>query len=187
MSQVLTGQTMGEITSDIPGVIRILVTKDTVDKFGQGVVVVPAQTIVIAQQTGRPEYGDARLPIEVHQLEFPTGEVAVLQGTAGDASGNQGLTGTVNNHWGQLIGAAGLSAVLSLGARLPLGDTSSYHSTLPQQLADQFGNAINRAGQGMVQRGLQVKPTITIPAGVPATVQLSQNISFQTKPVVATR
>jgi type IV secretory pathway VirB10-like protein len=186
-SQVLTGQTLGAITSDIPGVIRILVTKDVTDKFGQGVVVVPAQTIVIAQQTGRPEYGDARLQIEVQQLEFPTGEVAVLTGTAGDTSGNQGLTGKVNNHWGQVIGAAGLSAVLSLGARLPLGDTASYHSTMPQQLADQFGNAINRAGQGVVQRSLQVKPTITIPAGVPVTVQLAQNISFQTTPVVATR
>jgi type IV secretory pathway VirB10-like protein len=186
-SQVLTGQTLGAITSNIPGVIRILVTKDVTDKFGQGVVVVPAQTIVIAQQTGRPEYGDARLQIEVQQLELPTGEVAVLTGTAGDASGNHGLTGKVNNHWGQVIGAAGLSAILSLGARLPLGDTTSYQSTMPQQLADQFGNAMNRAGQGVVQRSLQVKPTITIPAGVPVTVQLTQNLSFQTKPVVATR
>jgi hypothetical protein len=39
----------------------------------------------------------------------------------------------------------------------------------------------------VVQRSLQVKPTITIPAGVPVTVQLAQNISFQTKPVVAIR
>jgi len=47
-------------------------------------------------------------------------------------------------------------------------------------VAGNAGGSIAGSGQQVVQRELNVSPTITIKYGTPVTVQLTENVNFQT-------
>jgi type IV secretion system protein TrbI len=180
-SQVLNGLLQHAINSDQPGLVRILVTEEVQDRFGQGQVLVPQYTILLGAQDGKVAYGQSRLGITIDSMEFPNGTVVTLsQAKGGDDTGATGVAGSVNNHWGKVILGAGITALLSVGTRVPAGNTSGYVATIPQDVASNAGQSISQSGAQIVQRQLNVSPTITIPAATPVTVQLSQNVSFQT-------
>ena len=73
-----------------------------------------------------------------------------------------------------------LSAALSVGSRAVAGSPTGFQPTLEQEFARDVGSSFNQTGQQIVRQRLDVPPTITIPYGTPVTVQLSENVSFQT-------
>jgi len=70
------------------------------------------------------------------------------------------------------LGAVVLSSVLTIGTRLPAGDVAPgrFFPTLGQEGAQDVGQGIGRAGQQVVQRQLQIQPTITIRPGFAITI-----------------
>jgi len=108
--------------------------------------------------------------------------VSLAKSKLTDKSGAVGGAGDVNNHYAKLGIAAVLSAVLNVGARSVAGNQTGFAPTIEQQTASDIGSSINRSGQSIVQRELQVSPTITIKAGTEVAVQLQENISFTQPP-----
>jgi type IV secretory pathway VirB10-like protein len=47
--------------------------------------------------------------------------VLAWTGQAGDAQGATGLPGEVDNRWGNILASVGISALLSIGSRIPAG------------------------------------------------------------------
>jgi type IV secretion system protein VirB10 len=169
--------------------MRLMVTADVVDKFQSGLVLIPQYSYLHGQQTdGGVQYGQTRLGMTLEGLEFPDGTYLVLgKAKAGNQSGAVGLTGSVNNHWVQVGVSAVLTAALSIGSRAPFGSPSGLQQNLPQEFAQDAGSSVNRSGQQIVQRSLSVHPTITLAHGTAVTVQLLDNISLQTPPVITNR
>jgi type IV secretory pathway VirB10-like protein len=184
-SQVINGLLQHAVNSDQPGRILVTVTEEVTDKFAQGHVLLPQYTTLIAKQAGRPSYGQTSLPITVERAELPDGSVLALPGTQlGESGGSTGVQGQVNNHYGKLGLAAILTATLSIGSRSVGGNTQGYQPTLTQEFAKDIGGSVNRTGQQIIDRELNIPPTIMIPAGTPITVQLSENVSLQTPPTI---
>jgi len=182
-SQTIPGLLLGAINSDIPGQIKILVTRDVTDKLGQGHVLIPQQAIVLGHQSGKAVYGQNRIQVDLEEMEFPDGTVlSFAKGGLADRSGAMGTAGHVQNHIGSLLAAAGVSAVLSVGIRSPFGNTQGFQATMPQQLTDAAGQSVSQSGQAIVQRELQRAPTITVPAGVEVTLSLLENLSLAHPP-----
>jgi type IV secretion system protein VirB10 len=101
-----------------------------------------------------------------------------------DRSGALGAAGKVNNHYVKLEIGALLSAALNIGTRGPFGNTSNFQPTLPQEYARDVGSNFSQVGQSIVDRSLNIPPTITLKAGTPVTIQLTENVSFATPPTV---
>ncbi len=178
--QVIYGTTLGEINSSIPGHIRIMVTRPVTDILGQGRVIVPQHSLIIAKQEGRPGFGESRLRLAVEKIRFPDGTVVEVGGQIADRSGAAGLGGKVNNHYVKIGAAAFLSAALTVGTRGAFGNTRSFQETLPQQFAREAGQDIAASGRSIIDRSLNIPPTITEEAGAQVTIQFEENISFQT-------
>jgi type IV secretion system protein VirB10 len=160
-----------------------MLTEAVTDVLGQGVELLPQGALLIGKQQGATQYGDSRLPLAIDEAQFPDGTVvAFTQAKVGDSRGAAALEGSVNNHYGKLAAGVFATAALSIGTRAAAGNTASFQQTYQQEFARDVSANINQQGQTILQRQLNVRPTITIPAGTPVTVFLSQNVSFQTPP-----
>src|SRR5205823_2429209 len=140
-------------------------------------------SVVIASQAGAPQFGASRVAVTLDQVELPDGAVLSLKAKVSDAQGAQGLTGSTNYHWGRVLAGAGLSALLSIGTRLPAGNQEGFAPTLAQETSQQAGGSIARTGNQIVQRELNTAPTITIPAGTAVTIFPQDNISLSHAPI----
>ena len=83
-----------------------------------------------------------------------------LPGT--DLSGFAGLKDRVDNHTLRLFGAAALSTVLSVGSEL---GRDSNDSDIIEAIRDGGQRTFNQAGQRIVNRQLNVQPTIRVRPG----------------------
>ncbi|OYX13185.1 MAG: conjugal transfer protein TraI [Rhizobiales bacterium 32-66-8] len=92
-----------------------------------------------------------------------------------DASGFAGLEDGVDNHWAELLQAAGLSTLLAVGVVLAVYE----EDRLVRALRDGAQDTINQAGQAIVQRQLQVAPTLTIRPGFPVRVIVTRDLVLE--------
>jgi|SRR5579859_5508833 len=96
-------------------------------------------------------------------LDSPTGKIA-------------GLEDGVDYHWGELFKAAVLSTLLSVGAE---AGTSGQDSDIVRALRNGASDSINQTGQQIVQRQLNIAPTLTIRPGFPVRVVVTRDLVLE--------
>lgn len=183
-SQTLIGRLVQNVNSDIPGQVKIALSMPLFDKFGYDHLILDKGTLIIASQDGKPQYGAMRLPLKLEQVELLTGEVVAFKASVGDQDGANGVAGKVNNHYGKLLLATGLSAILNIGVRTATGTPTGFYQNPAQQAAQDIGQDVQSSAKEVIGRELKVAPTIEIPAGTNVTINLAENITFSRKPVV---
>jgi type IV secretory pathway VirB10-like protein len=181
-AQVIPGLLLQALNSDIPGQVRIMVTRPVTDRFHQGHVLIPQHSILLGTQDGRPAFGQTRVAVTIEEIQFPQGEIVRLQGQMADRSGALGSRGKVNNHYVKIGVGAILSAVLNIGTRGLTGSPQNYQPTLGQEFTRDVGTSVSRSGQSIVDKSLNIPPTLTLKAGTEVTIQLSENLSFARPP-----
>jgi type IV secretion system protein VirB10 len=186
-SQEIQGELLHPVHSDLPGQLHIRTTIPTFDKFGYGTILLDKGSLIIAVQTGQPQYGQSRLKIVLEQIELPTGEVMALKASIDEQDGSSGLAGKVNNHYGKLLLATGISALLNIGVRSAAGTPGAqqFFRNPVQDAAQDVGQGVQQEAQKAVDRELRVPPTIERKAYTFCTIHLQQNIQFNRPPVVA--
>ncbi len=90
-------------------------------------------------------------------------------------AGYAGLEDGVDYHWWDLVKAAALSTLLGVGAELATDD----NDRLLRAIRGGAQDTVNQAGQQIVQRQLQVAPTLTIRPGFPVRVIVTRDIVFE--------
>lgn len=165
------------LRSDIPGQVLAQVTQDVHDSLTGRYILIPKGSRLIGQYDNSISFGQSRILLVWSRLILPNGKSLVLdKASAADARGFAGLADSVDNHWAAVVNAAALSTLLGMGAQT--GDTQS-DSDLVRALRDGAADSINRAGQRIVERQLDVQPTITIRAGMPVRVILSRDLILE--------
>jgi type IV secretory pathway VirB10-like protein len=177
MSQALSCVVTGQIVSDIPGQIVCRVDRALEDKFLAGNVLVPQHSLLVARPESAVD-GFDRLAITIRQIEKPNGAAIPLSSKASDAYGAGGLSGDVNRHIPQKVFGILATAVLSVGVRIPAGNTDAFIPTLGQQTAAQAGQGLSQAGQAIVQKQFSRPDTITVTPGTIMLIYPDTNISF---------
>lgn len=187
-TMTIHGMLMQDVNSSIPGQIQVRVTRPVMDELDQGITLIPQFSTLLGMQIGTPKAGDARLEITIDQVQFPDKTIIDLaKAKLADRGGAVGLSGNVDNHYGRVLLGAGISALLSIGARSAGGNTNGFQPTIEQDFARDIAGSVNQSGQKVVQQQLAIPPTITTPAGTPVTVQITENLSLQQPPVVVTK
>ncbi|PLP61365.1 conjugal transfer protein TraI [Mesorhizobium loti] len=164
------------IRSDLPGQITAQVTEQVYDSPTGNVLLVPQGTRIIGQYDNGVGFGQRRVLLVWNRLIFPNGRSIVLERQPGaDAQGYAGLEDGVDYHWWDLIKAAGLSTLLGIGAELATDDNDRLIRALRSGAED----TINQAGQQIVQRQLQVAPTLTVRPGFPIRVIVTRDLVLE--------
>jgi type IV secretion system protein VirB10 len=164
------------IRSDLPGQITAQVTQNVYDSPTGSLLLIPQGTRIIGEYDDGVTFGQRRVLLVWNRLIFPNGHSIVLGRQPGaGASGYAGLEDGVDYHWWDLMKAAGLSTLLGIGTQLATSD----EDRLIRAIRDGAQDTINQAGQQIIQRQLQVAPTLTIRPGFPVRVIVTRDIVFE--------
>jgi type IV secretory pathway VirB10-like protein len=164
------------IRSDLPGQITAQVTENVYDSPTGSMLLIPQGTRIIGQYDDGVTFGQRRVLLVWNRLILPGGRSIVLERLPGaDASGYAGLEDGVNYHWWDVMKAAGLSTLLAVGTELATDD----EDRLIRAIRDGAQDTINQAGQQIVQRQLQVAPTLTIRPGFPVRIIVTRDLVFE--------
>jgi type IV secretion system protein VirB10 len=162
------------IRSDLPGQITAQVTEPVYDSPTGKYLLIPQGAKLIGQYDSSVAFGQNRLLLVWTRLIMPDGASIVLERLPGaDTGGYAGLEDQVDNHWGMLFKAAILSTFLSVGAE---AGTSQDENNLVQAIRSGASNSISQTGQQIVQRELNIQPTLTIRPGFPVRVIVSRDL-----------
>jgi len=164
------------IRSDLPGQVIAQVTQNVYDSPTGAILLIPQGTRIVGEYDNDVAFGQRRVLLVWHRLIFPDGRSLVLERLPGaDSAGYAGLEDGVDYHWWDLAKAAGLSTLLSIGAELAARD----EDPLTRAIREGAGNTINSAGQQIIQRQLQVAPTLTIRPGFPLRVMVTRDLVIE--------
>nr|WP_316628616.1 TrbI/VirB10 family protein [uncultured Brevundimonas sp.] len=173
---VISAALITGIRSDLPGQITAQVTENIYDSPTGRILVVPQGTRLIGQYDNGVQFGQRRVLLVWNRLIMPNGRSIVLERQPGaDTQGYAGLEDGVDYHWWDLAKAAALSTLLGVGAELATDD----NDRLLRAIRGGAQDTVNQAGQQMIQRQLQVAPTLTIRPGFPVRVIVTRDIVFE--------
>lgn len=164
------------IRSDLPGQITAQVTQHVYDSPTGALLLIPQGSRLIGEYDAGVTFGQRRVLLVWNRLILPNGRSIVLERQRGaDVSGYAGLEDGVDYHWWDLMKATGLSTLLAVGAELATSD----EDRLVRAIRDGAQDTVNQAGQQIVQRQLQVAPTLTIRPGFPVRVIVARDLVLE--------
>jgi len=168
------------INSDLPGQITAQVSQPVYDTPTGRHVIIPQGSVLIGAYDSRVTFGQNRVLLVWQRLRFPNGSSIDLEGMPGvDMSGYAGVRDKVNNHWGKVVSSVVLSSVLAAAVATSEGDSfSSFQRDAGQAAAQGAGQAVNSAGQQIVQRTLNVQPTLEVRPGQRVAVMVNKDMAL---------
>lgn len=173
-STVIPAALITGIRSDLPGQITAQVTEAVYDSPSGKYLLIPQGARLVGQYDSSIAFGQSRVMLVWTRLIMPNGTSIVLERLPGsDASGYPGLEDDVDYHWLMLFEAAGLSTLLSVGAE---AGTSNGENSLVQAIRMGASNSTSQVGQEIVQRQLNIQPTLTIRPGFPVRVMVNRDL-----------
>lgn len=159
------------LNSELPGYSTALVRQNVYDTVTGTFLLIPKGTRILGKYESKVAYGQKRLLLNWNRLIFSDGASITIKGMPGtDKEGYSGFADQVDNHFANLLSGAILMSVIGAGAQLSQpqtasGVTPSQNEVVGQTIAGQAGTQIaNIAGQ-VVQKNMNVSPTITIRPG----------------------
>ncbi|MEP6564514.1 MAG: TrbI/VirB10 family protein [Mesorhizobium sp.] len=165
------------IRSDLPGQITAQVTENVYDSPTGHILLIPQGTRLVGQYDNGVGFGQRRVLLVWTRLIFPNGRSIVLEREPGaDAEGYAGVEDGVDYHWGELFKAAALSTVLSIGSQ---AGSSGEESDIVRALRQGASDSISQTGQQIVQRQLNIAPTLTIRPGFPVRVIVTHDLVLE--------
>jgi type IV secretion system protein TrbI len=168
------------INSDLPGMITAQVAETVYDTVSGKHVLIPQGSTLIGEYDSRITYGQERALFVWTRLRFPNGSSVSLESMPGaDLSGFAGAKDQVDNHWWRLARGVVLGSLLGAAAQQSYGGGLSAASpSLGQLAAAGAAQNINSAGQQIVQKDLQVQPTLAIRPGQRVAVFVTKDIEL---------
>jgi type IV secretion system protein TrbI len=166
------------LRSDLPGQVTAQVTEDVYDSPTGKILLIPQGARLIGQYDAQIAFGQSRALLVWNRLIMPNGRSIVLERQPGaDTEGYAGLEDEVDNHWGMLFKAAILSTVLSVGSEA--GMSGNSNGSLAEAIQQGMSQSVNQTGQQVVNRSLNIQPTITIRPGFPVRVLVTHDLVLE--------
>ena len=168
------------IRSDLPGQITAQVTENVFDSPTGRFLLVPQGTRLIGIYDSQVAFGQSRVLLVWTRLIMPNGRSIVLDRQPGaDTAGYAGLEDDVDNHWGALFKAALLSTLLGVGSELGTTTGTGSNSAVITALRQGSSDSLNQTGQKVVQRNLDIQPTLTVRPGFPVRVIVNRDLVLE--------
>ncbi|RWK79041.1 MAG: TrbI/VirB10 family protein [Mesorhizobium sp.] len=173
------------INSDLPGQIRAITSQDVYSFDGRRVLI-PTGTRLIGEYQSEVTRGQKRIFAIWTRLIRDDGVSVRLNSIGTDSLGRSGLTGIVDNKWGERFGSAIMLSVVGAGASFltgygsdeAFGDDNSEakrgEELARETIAETFSDMANQA----LSENLRIPPTISVSQGERIFVYVRQDLDF---------
>jgi type IV secretion system protein VirB10 len=171
---VIAASLVSGLNSDLPGFVIAQVTENIFDSIAGRHLLVPQGSRLIGKYDNVVAFGQERALVVWHRIILPDGTSVVIDNLpATDTGGYAGLTDEVDLHTWKLLKGVALATVLGIGNSLAFGNIDS---DLLKALRESTGQTTNRAGQRLVEKNINVQPTLTVRPGWPLRVIVHKDI-----------
>lgn len=165
---------INRLNGTFSGPVNCLVTTDVYSHDRQHVLI-PAGTKLFGETKKVEALGQQRLAVFFHRLVMPDGFSVNLDEFKGlNQIGETALRDKVNNHYLQIFGAS--LAVGVLGGIAEAGTGNSYSNSPFDQARARFGSSLANSSMQILDRFLNILPTVTIREGNRVKVYLSGDL-----------
>lgn len=171
---VIAASLITGLNSDLPGMVIAQVTENAYDSATGRIVLVPQGARLIGRYDSVVAFGQSRALLVWQRIVFPDGASIQLDNLpATDTAGYAGVADRVDFHTWRLLRGIGLSTLLGVGTQLTLGDSEA---DLVRALRESAQSNADRAGQRIVERNLDIQPTIRVRPGFPVRVLVHKDL-----------
>jgi type IV secretion system protein VirB10 len=177
--QVAAGSTIAAslitgLNSDLPGMVVAQVTEPVFDSATGRTVLVPQGARLLGRYESKVPFGQRRALLVWERLIMPDGSsIGLDNAPATDAAGFAGVADRVDFHTWQLLKGIGFSTLLGVGSELTFGEREG---DLLRALRESMQSNADRAGQKIVERNLDIAPTITVRPGLAVRVLVHKDL-----------
>ena len=176
---IISASLVTGLNADLPGFVIAQVTEHVYDTVSGRHLLIPQGSRLIGKYDSVVAYGQERALVVWQRIIRPDGSSIVIDNLpATDTSGYAGLADGVDLHTWKLLKGVALATVLGVGSSLAFG-SGSGDSDIIRALRESTGQTTNRAGQRLIERELNVQPTLTVRAGWPLRVIVHKDLVFR--------
>ncbi len=160
------------------GPVIATVTQNVYDTVSGRHLVLPQGTRLIGRHEGESAYGDRRAFLTWDRLILPNGKSLVLTGEPGvDAQGAVGVRGSVDRRlFPLLVGTLFAGAITTLGQ---IARDDEGGGGLLGDAGDAAAIEGARVGGRLIDRELEVRPSIRLRAGAPVRVMITRDLILE--------
>lgn len=166
--QVLAGSVISAslvtgVNSDLPGLVVAQVTENVYDTVSGHTLLIPQGSRLVGSYDSVVAFGQKRALLVWQRIVMPNGtSIQIDNLPATDQAGYAGLEDQVDYHTWTLLKGIALSTLLGVGSQIGFG---SSESDLIRAIRESTQQSANQAGQRIVQKDLNIQPTITVRPG----------------------
>jgi len=172
---ILDTALLNRLVGDFAGSVKVMVTNPVYSQDRQHVLI-PAGTFLLGDVQKVSGFGQRRLAVRFHRMLMPDGYSVDLDQFHGlDQAGATGLSDQVNNHYLQIFGASIALGVISGAAEATMYG-SGYNISGPAMYEQGVASSLSQSGANVLDRFINILPTITIREGHRIKVYLTQDM-----------
>lgn len=180
MGTVIPATMISGINSDLPGELIAQVSQDVWDTATGRILLIPQGAKLFGIYDSKVAFGQSRVLCAWTRITFPDNSTLDLGGMSGaDQAGYAGFKDKVNNHYLRIFGSAILMSSISAGVLLATPDDGqSFVQSNKEKASEQFAADMASITRSVVQKNLNVQPTIVIRPGLRFNVMVNKAIIF---------
>jgi type IV secretion system protein VirB10 len=175
------------INSDLPGNIIAQVSQNVWDTATGRQLLIPQGSKLFGVYDSRVVYGQERVLVAWNRLVFPDGSAFTLGAMPGnDMAGYAGYADQVNNHYLRIFGSAVFMSLIAGGMAYTMDSMSGSNSTgtdntptMQQEMASALAAQLGQTTMQLLQKNLNIKPTLEIRPGYQFNVIVTKDLVFQ--------
>jgi len=171
---VISASLLTGLDSDLPGMVTAQVTEAVHDSVTGRILLVPQGSRLIGAYDSVVAFGQSRALLVWQRIVMPDGSSIQIDNLpATDAAGYAGLEDEVDYHTWTLLKGIAMSTLLGVGTQVTFG---SGQSNLVQAIQQSTQESTNQAGQRIVEKDINIQPTIKIRPGFPLRVIVHKDL-----------
>ena len=167
---------LNRLSGDFNGPVECLITTDIYSHDRQHLLI-PSGTKVLGEAKRVEAFGQTRLAVAFHRLIMPDGYSVNLDQFKGmNQIGDTGLRDQVNNHYFKIFGTS--LAVGAIGGISEAQSSGLLNQTGVQSMEAGVGQSMGQTSQRILDKFLNILPTITIREGHRVKIYLSGDLAL---------
>lgn len=174
---IISASLLTGLNSDLPGTVVAQVTEDTYDTATGRYLLLARGSRLIGASDSVIAFGQRRALVVWQRIVMPNGtSIQIDNLPATDAAGYAGLEDKVDYHTWTLLKGIAMSTLLGVGTQMTFGGNNS---DLVEAIRQSAQESTSQAGQRIVEKDLNIQPTLTVRPGWPLRVILNKDLLLQ--------
>lgn len=165
------------MSSDVPGMVKALVTSDVYSSNGR-VVLLERGTRLVGEYRGQLRNGQSRVFVLWTRAETPQGIIVNLDSGSADELGRSGMDGHIDSHWGTRLGAALLLSTWSDAMQMLVDSQRNTSGDNNYITYDNSARTARNMASEALGRYIDIPPTLYKNQGDPIRIFVARDLDF---------